>query len=701
MRYLNLFITFFIFILTLSGVAYATTPDGSSLANQINNQYGGPNRVTNNAINPLMSGTPMSNVSGSGTYNYNGTNYTSPSSFTSQIQCPSSKSFLQILFEATSTQDFTAVISEDPGLTGSWTYTATTPLISGVCQNGFMSCAAGTFSNCQSYNWTINSAGDVSWALDNGSVNLGQCFCTNDSCNANVYNDFTNISDVFGQGLADYMSNALNDAISNVQASYPTLTYYGQASADCTTVTSQSGGYTNPETYYSNPGAMSSAAQTEAITATAPNSNNMASPQSLYYDISNGEYLSQNQTQSQTCVIQNIPSVTQVTEYLSYFNPASGNNGNNDCFAGGGASCQVGNDACGSGSNLIGMEINDPSSSCVQPGCNGYLTISGNTITGGTGCNGSISITSSGIDPNGSITCSYSGCGSGTWTFQGSGNTLYVTGSNNGSITIPTTIISSLSDALSNGCASVSSNCNLYTQAVCDKSGSNCISTVSDYNNTGITPSENCYNLTGSLDGAQWSVCATGSAITYTGSESPTSGTIVSGSNEYWYIKNTYTCPVTSSITANVQRANDVAQNTTSTNYTDSDVVSSPYNSGYTAGTQNLPALSSNYPSNLAIEMCEVATANSLSSSVNGSGNAVPNGALTGTTPNGQGSVNNNYTWLTCNNTGTATAPSWVCPATSAETIIQNCEVYNGIDRAVTAIGVLNAIGQNTICSGS
>ncbi len=701
MQYFKFLTIFFILFITFSGAAYAATPDGSSLANQINSKYGGPNRVTNNAVNPLMSGTPMSNVSGSGTYNYNGTNYTSPSSFTSQLQCPSSKSFLQILFEPTSTQDFTAVISEDPGLTGNWTYTTTTPLISGVCQNGFMSCSAGTFSNCQSYNWTINSVGDVSWALDDGSINLGQCFCTNDSCNANVYNDFTNISDVFGQGLADYVSNALNDAISNVQSSYPTLTYYGQASADCTTVTSQSGGYTNPETYYSNPGAMSSAAQTEAATANAPNSNDMASPQSLYYDISTGEYLSQNQTQSQTCVIQNIPSVTQVTAYLNYFNQASGNNGNNDCFASGGAGCQVGNDGCGSGSNSIGMEINDPSSSCVQQGCNGYLTISGNTITGGAGCSGSISITSSGIDPNSSITCSYSGCGSGTWTFQGSGNTLYVSGSNNGSITIPTTVNSSLSDAVSNGCLSVPSNCKLYTQAVCDKSGSNCISTVSDYNNTGITPSENCYNITGSLDGAQWSVCATGSAITYIGSEAPTSGTIVSGSSEYWYIKNTYTCPVTQGITANVQRATDVAQNTTSTNYTDSDVLSSPYNSGYTAGTQNLPALSSNYPTNLAVEMCEVATSNSLSSSVNGSDNAVPNGALVGTTPNGQGSVNNNYTWLACTNTGTATAPSWVCPATSSETIIKNCEVYNGMNRAITSIGVLNAIGQNTICSGS
>jgi hypothetical protein len=99
--------------------------------------------------------------------------------------------------------------------------------------------------------------------------------------------------------------------------------------------------------------------------------------------------------------------------------------------------------------------------------------------------------------------------------------------------------------------------------------------------------------------------------------------------------------------------------------------------------------------------MCEVATSNSLSSSVNGSDNAVPNGALVGTTPNGQGSVNNNYTWLACTNTGTATAPSWVCPATSSETIIKNCEVYNGMNRAITSIGVLNAIGQNTICSGS
>jgi len=692
--------------------------DGNSLANEVNGIYGGPNRVTNNAINPAMSGTPMSNVSGQSSFTAsNGQTYNVQNSFTAQMQCPASKSFLQILFEPASTQDFTAVISEDPGLTGNWTYTATTPLISGVCQNGFMSCTAGTFSNCQSYNWTINSSGDVSWALDNGSVNLGQCFCTNNSCNANVYNDFTNISDVFGQGLADYVGNALNDAISNVSSSFPTLTYYGQASADCTTVTSQSGSYSNPEQYYQNTGAMSSAAQSQTLTATAPNSSNMASPQSLYYDISTGEYLSQNQTQSESCVIQNIPSVTQVTAYLSYFNfTVIGSGGNVAIGAGGASGVAAQGDACSSTSNTICIAINDTTNAhaCGPLILSGGIVYSGSSISGWGQCSGSIPVSgSTGISINGSITCNLdatTGCGSGGANFSGSmgylyfsgsGQYLYVSGHVSGSITIPTTINSSLSDSLSNGCSSVPSNCKLYTQGICDKSGSNCISTVSGYNNTGITPQENCYNLTGSLDGAQWSVCATGSAINYTGSESPTSGTLATGPNEYWYIKNTYTCPVTQTITANVQRATDVAQNTTATNYTDSDVTSSSYNAGYTGGIQALPAMSSNYPSNFQVQMCEVTTANSLSSGVTANGSAIPNGAMTGTTPNGQGSVANNYQWLTCNNTGTAATPSWVCPATSGETIMQNCEVYNGMNQGITAISTLNSIAQNTICSGS
>ncbi len=686
--------------------------DGNSLANEVNGQYGGPNRVTNNAINPAMSGTPMSNVSGQSSFTAsNGQTYNVQNSFTVQMQCPASKSFLQILFEPTSTQDFTAVISEDPGLTGSWTYTTTTPLISGVCQNGFMSCTAGTFSNCQSYNWTINSSGDVSWALDNGSVDLGQCFCTNDSCNANVYSDFTNISDVFGQGLADYIGNALNDAISNVSSSFPTLTYYGQASADCTTVTSQSGSYSNPEQYYQNTGAMSSAAQAQTLTAAAPNSNDMASPQSLYYDISTGEYLSQNPTSSESCVIQNIPSVTQKQDYVPQFNSGSlcigSDNGSSNCYpmysstfinwGGNGISfdsgCSNGN-VSGSGSIYINSSGVWSGSGCGYfcgtPYCINKDPSNPSQIDGGGNCSGHIIFTP-GAGFFGNITCS----GAGSLDGSDNGSNVISLSSNT------TTVNSSLSDSVSNGCSSVSPNCKLYTQSVCDKFGADCISTVSGYNNTGITPQENCYNLTGSLDGAQWSVCATGSAINYTGSEPPVSGVLATGTNEYWYIKNTYTCPVTQTITANVQRATDVAQNTTAANYTDSDVTSSPYNTGYTGGTQALSGMSSNFPANFQVEMCEVVTANSLNSGVTADGSAVPNGAMTGTTPNGQGSVANNYQWLTCNNAGTASVPSWVCPAASGETIKQNCEVYNGMNRGITAISTLNSIAQNTICSGS
>ena len=711
MRYFKFLITFFLLFLTLSGAVYAATPDGSSLANQINNQYGGPNRVTNNAVNPLMSGTPMTNISGSGTYNYNGTNYTSPSSFTSQLQCPSSKSFLQILFEPTSTQDFTAVISEDPGLTGNWTYSATSPLISGVCQNGFMSCPAGTFSNCQSYNWTINSAGDVSWALDDGSVNLGQCFCTNDSCNANVYNDFTDISDVFGQGLADYVSNALNDAISNVQSSYPTLTYYGQASADCTTVTSQSGGYTNPETYYSNPGAMSSAAQTEAATATASNSNNMASSQNLYYDISHDEYLSQNQTSTETCVIQNIPQVSQQEVYVPQFYSGSPISNNTvGVGVGGGASCA--NGSCwGSSSNTITLSTNNPQSTCNPEQLPGGITLSGSTMTGSGACSGTITISpTTGINPSGQIACNLgaNGCNTGgTLYFSGYGGTLIISGSDNGQAGIPTTVNSTLSYTVSNGCQSIPSSCNLSGQQVCYPGGTGCVNTVSGYSKTGIAPQEDCRTLTGSLNGEQWNVCANGSAITYTGAYAPTSGTLVSGTDEWWYIENTYTCPVSNAIAPNMSRATAVNQSTTATSYTDSAQSSTTINGitynngGYNAaGTNALPGMAGNYAA-MSVEMCEVVSPLSLSSGVTSDGSAIPNGSMQSNVPNGQGSVNNNYKWLTCTDTGTASSPSWNCPVPSGDTIVHDCEVYNGTNRAITSISVLNSMAQNTICSGN
>lgn len=695
-------------------------PNGSSLGNEFNGAYGNVPSVQSKAANPAMGGGNMSNLSGNSSVFMNGKNYTTPNNFNGQIQCPSSKSFLQILFEPTSTQDFTAVISQDPKMTGSWTYTATTPLISGVCQNGFMSCTAGTFSNCKSYYWTIASNGDVSWALDDGSVDLGQCFCTNDSCNANVFSDFNDISSVFGQGLADFVSNHLSDAISNVKATFPTITYYGQASQDCKTISMQGAGGTNPESYYSNPSAMTTDAQLSAQSATAPTPGTMPSSQNLYYDISHDEYLTTNPTTTKTCVITNTATVNQKRIWLPQFNSGSlcigSDNGAANCYPEYSATFiswsgnTINFDSGSNGGSVIpnGSIFINSSGVWSGSGC-GYFNGTSyciekdinnpSQIDGAGNCTGSIIFTpQSGF--YGNITCSDAG------SLDGSDN-----GNNVISLTANTqTVDSSLSDTVNNGCQSIPSNCQLYARQVCQSAGTDCVSTVSDYNNTGITPQPICQNITGGLNGEQWNACASGSAITYTGPNPPTSGTLASGSNEWWYISNTYTCPAdTSGINAatDVARATAVNQNTTASSYTDSALSSETINGvtynngGYnTTGTTALPNMSSNYPANMSVEMCEVAASTSLSSSVNGSGQASPNGSMTGSTPSGTGSVKNNYSWLTCVNAGTASSPSWTCPLPSGDTIVTNCEVYNGMNKAVTAISVLNSMGQNIICSG-
>ena len=108
-------------------------------------------------------------------------------SFPATLNAPSSAKFLEVLIQPSGTGDLQKVIvSQDLNTDGSIDNVHTVPaLVSGVCANGFISCNAGSWSNCKYYTWAAAVDGRVTEAP--ATINdLGGCYCINSSCGSNL-----------------------------------------------------------------------------------------------------------------------------------------------------------------------------------------------------------------------------------------------------------------------------------------------------------------------------------------------------------------------------------------------------------------------------------------------------------------------------------------------------------------------------------
>lgn len=189
----------------------------------IRNQFGTPEAMNRNAIQPLVSATPMVDLNGQ--------------AFDARIQCPSTDNLLQVLIGVGASNDLNPVIvSRDTDFDGTLDaqYTAPAP-VSGVCANGVISCTPGTFSNCNHYTWTVDAAGNLALASTN-IRNLGGCYCVNNSCGNNL--PFTNLNNILGDlgsgALAALAAVDARYAASETLISGTSITYKGQRYAGCT-----------------------------------------------------------------------------------------------------------------------------------------------------------------------------------------------------------------------------------------------------------------------------------------------------------------------------------------------------------------------------------------------------------------------------------------------------------------------------------
>ena len=676
-----IFISLFICIKGAYSYSYSTTP--SSAANQAAGQVSGAynsGTVNSSLINPLLnSNKPMTTLNGK-------------TSFNAQISCPSSSNLLQLNFLPMSSGDFELLISQNtnPASNNSFNYTATVPLISGVCTNGFIACDAGTWNNCKYYQWGTNSNGGIVWNNVSTLQSLGTCFCVNNSCGGLFNSDFKNIAGTIGGGLSMLVAEtdgiAISNANFNLQAGYQ-LSYYGQSSANCQTV-SGSGGYVNPQQFYNNPAAMGN----EETNMVSSQSSDVNSP---YYSIVNSEYLKNNPVTEQTCSIDTSVTINTTTSMTNAFCPGGtswdSSQGPNNCFATVQNGCFTGQTydshcgmylweyqlECPSGYNLSSQDF-------LPNGAEEYTS-------GSDGQCGLIVFTPSIYNSNACLEYIY--------TPQVSHD---------------------------NGCSNLANNtkCKLETEQVCDALGQNCVYTIQNYNPTGIAPQSMCETINnptvstpnfGSSSLYYWNVCANGGSITYTSNDpADSSGTLLTsnGNNDYWIIHRTYTCqssaPSSYNYTDMENRTNEVNQSLTASggsSYTDTE-----YNSNGT--TTQISGISTDYSSNAVaaglgstpcVYSCVVENNASNSQALD------TNSDTTNTALNGTQASNTvaSKTILTCTQNqalSAGAAPSnntWVCPATSGETIVKNCQCLDESNYTIATVSVLGQAANSMICSSN
>jgi hypothetical protein len=179
------------------------------------------------------------------------------------------------------------IISQDLNTDGIIDYAYTVPRpVSGVCANGYISCAPGTWANCGYYLWVSDPSGKIS---DTGVpiMNLGGCYCINSSCGSSlVWSDSAIILKDLGGGVLAAIQNAnFSFTITNVSTTPVTISYYGNVTGDSKTGVAELGSIaaTPPlsslQSYYANTANMNNDLNSTVQSASF-------NPESLYSEIS-------------------------------------------------------------------------------------------------------------------------------------------------------------------------------------------------------------------------------------------------------------------------------------------------------------------------------------------------------------------------------------------------------------------------------
>ena len=636
--------------------------------------------------------------------------YASP--YESQItsaQCASSQNFLTVSFVPDSTGDInlSAVLN---GQTYSFSG------ISQVCDDGFAVCSPGTNENCQFYKWSYPGALTASPVAMLG--NLAGCYCINDSC-AIVGQPLSSSPSAtdqilyqLGGGIEGALMSAGGFEIGSGTVNGYSITYSG-ALSNCSATNPYLNGGGNLQSYYNPYGGNTLDSET-------------ASSQSGSYDTLNDNYgvsegtltsienNSTGQYQGQNCQIINQPGISQTATPMPYFSGGAAGDGNGEYGI-----TVIGNtlyqlngqyDGCGGAqwthplSTFSGFSM----SGSIGWFCTLPVTLvgEGNKIQGFEGDNSSGnfigSITVTGAYVTGTTTLNDNIYVGGNQIWGGGGGVLTFSNTHTYKPTITST---DTCTAYENN-----SNCKLQSKQVCSEGGSNCVTTVSNYNYTPVSIPQDIsvypdqvfdQNNNTYFD---YIFNGTGSAITAypsadysdtSGQETLYTSSAPFGGDGYFNINETYVCDNNAQFNFNAVKSNQTqVENSALSSYNggkNNGNINYSYK-GYNNGNNysgNMPQLSANSEPGYSC-IVKVPVPNTKVSNA---------GGMTGTqvTP----SVTTVYKEESVACTGTS--PNYVCPD-NGDILVQGCEPDGSTNsksfiKATVKMMIMDKLAQDLVCS--
>jgi len=270
---------------------------GGEAASRVMRKYGGKDALRQGAIEPMTTTAPLSTIDSS-------------RQFQARLAFPSSNRFLDVMIQPGSTGDIASlIVAQDLDFDGQMDsrWQAPEP-VSGVCANGVIMCDPGTWNNCRDFLWRADSAGKAA-LVPATPDRLGGCYCVNNGCGSNlIWNNSAILLKDLGGGIVGAIQAANpNLAISSVQSTPVTISYFGQDMSRPATGQNGAGGgqpAPPPQTaYFRNPPDLTSAA-TATATAQAADSS------SLYSQVV-GTFGTN--MQRRTCSLQRHVTLTAVT----------------------------------------------------------------------------------------------------------------------------------------------------------------------------------------------------------------------------------------------------------------------------------------------------------------------------------------------------------------------------------------------------
>ena len=179
--------------------------------------------ILGNYVTPGLAGEAISTVDSSKT-------------FTPTLGCQKSATLLELLAQPNASGDIgTLSISRDRDLDGSFDEALTVPVpVSGICANGLISCAPGTWNACRFFRWDTAASGSLK-LTEVELTDLAGCYCVNNSCGSNlVWGNMASVLKDLGGGVVGALTTS-DPRIGIAQASIegPVIRYIGAQTTSC------------------------------------------------------------------------------------------------------------------------------------------------------------------------------------------------------------------------------------------------------------------------------------------------------------------------------------------------------------------------------------------------------------------------------------------------------------------------------------